>query len=124
MAHKLQIVIRIGLIALRGEHHRRSLFNQETEKGEHLLAELESVSGEKTELSHRIEKDALGFESLDLCDDLLGKRITFDLSGREDIIALVLGKKVHFGTEIEKVNWFQVQPDAPRILADFVWRLT
>jgi hypothetical protein len=124
MAHKLQIVIRIGLIALRSEHYRRSLFNQETEKGEYLLAELESVSGEKTELSYRIEKDTLGFEGLDLCDDLLGKRTLFDLSGREDIIAFVLGKKVHIGTEIEKVNGFQVQPNAPRILADFVWWLT
>ena len=94
--------------------------HQESQKGQHLLVELEGVWRQIAELSHSLEINALRLQLLDLLDDLLRGRFSVHLGGGEEVVALRLREEIRRRAQIEKHDTGQVETDGPGVLTNLL----
>ena len=94
--------------------------HQESQKGQHLLVELERVWRQIAELSHGLEINALRLQLLDLLDDLLRGRFSVHLGGGEEVVALRLREEIRRRAQIEKRDTHQVETDGPGVLTNLL----
>ena len=75
------------------------------------------------ELAQRIDEDSVGIDHSDAFDYRLPDRRTVDFLRREYVVLAVFGKHRRVGTEIEKLDPREVQPQRRRVVPDVPLRL-
>jgi hypothetical protein len=120
---KLEVVVgRLGRPLGRKED-RRVGFGEKSHERDDLLAELEGVAGQISELRNGVQKDAVGFALLNFLDDAVGERLLFDFVRFEDAVRLVVGKEVRLGTQIQKRDVREVESERGGVLTGLLFAL-